>query len=193
MDVFHVIQRGSRLVLGPVIGAVLVLVAPTVAAQSQSNQPAALAGASQGFSLDYGYHSKYQRYGLAYETAPLWSHSFSRSGHIDLSLSMGAGYWQADNRHPDSLWDFALVPTVRWWPGDTYFLEAGVGPTYISRTDFAGKELSTRFQFTTHVGGGMVVNDVHQFGLRWTHVSNAGIKRPNPGLDLIQANYTYRF
>ncbi|WP_397473865.1 acyloxyacyl hydrolase [Pusillimonas sp.] len=153
----------------------------------------ATATPGQGFSLQYGYHSKYQRFGLAYETPPLWTYPFENSGRLDLSVELGAGYWKADRRDPDSMWQVAVVPVVRWWPGDTYYFELGVGPSLLSRAHFAGKELSTRFQFTSHIGGGIVVDEVHRFGLRYTHVSNASIKTPNPGLDLIEASYTYQF
>lgn len=161
--------------------------------QQADTSPGAMAAPGQGFSLQYGYNSKYQRFGLAYETSPLWSHAFENSGQLHLSLELGAGYWKADRHDPDSMWHISAVPMVRWWPADTYYLELGVGPSLLSRTNFAGKELSTRFQFTSHVGAGFVVNDVHRFGLRYTHVSNASIKTPNPGLDLIEASYTYRF
>lgn len=146
----------------------------------------------QGFSLQYGYHSKYQRFGLAYETPRLWSHAFDNS-RLDLSVELGVGYWKADRHEPDNMWQVAVVPMLRWWPEDTYYFELGVGPSLLSRAHFAGKELSTRFQFSSHIGGGIVVDDVHRFGLRYTHVSNASIKRPNPGLDLIEASYTYQF
>lgn len=149
---------------------------------------------AQGFALQYGYHTKYQRLGLAYETPALWSHTFTNNGRIDLSVELSAGYWKAkQNREPDTMWQLSAVPMLRWWPGDTYYLEIGAGPSYISRTHFAGKELSTRLQFMSHVGGGFVINDVHRFGLRYSHVSNASIKTPNPGLDLIEASYTYQF
>ncbi|HUH86441.1 MAG TPA: acyloxyacyl hydrolase [Pusillimonas sp.] len=200
MGVPQVVERGLRLTLGSLLVlAALTLLGTSAVAQTQmagsslQTPLAATQAPGQGLALSYGYYSRYQRFGLTYATAPLWSHAFTNNGRLDLNVDFGVGYWKADNRHPDSMWDMAIVPTLRWWPGSTYYFEAGLGPTLISRTDFAGKELSTRFQFTTHVGGGFVVNGAHRFGLRWTHVSNAGIKRPNPGLDLVEAHYTYHF
>lgn len=179
--------------------AALALSLSSVPAYAQTGQHAGAphmvssAAPGQGFSLQYGYHSRYQRFGLAYETAPLWSYQFQNNGRVDLGVEFGAGYWKADRKDPDSMWQVAIVPMLRWWPEDTYYFELGVGPSLLSRAHFAGKELSTRFQFSSHIGGGIVVNDVHRFGLRYTHVSNASIKRPNPGLDLIEASYTYQF
>ena len=176
------------------VGLAFCLFAATSAnAQQSESFRSTSAEPGQGFSLQYGYNSKYQRFGLAYETAPLWSYGFESNGRIDLSLELGAGYWKADRHDPDSMWHISAVPMLRWWPGEAYYLEVGVGPSLLSRSQFAGKQLSTRFQFTSHIGGGFIVNDVHRFGLRYTHVSNASIKTPNPGLDLIEATYTYQF
>lgn len=177
--------------------AALALAMSAVPAHAQSASGAggryAASTPGQGFSLQYGYNSKYQRFGLAYETPSLWTYPFQNSGRLDLSVELGAGYWKARRGEPDSMWQVAAVPILRWWPRDTYYFELGVGPSLLSRAHFADKELSTRFQFTSHIGGGFVINDVHRFGLRYTHVSNASIKRPNPGLDLFEASYTYQF
>lgn len=193
MNSHSIARLGARLASGSVLATALVLAALALPAQSQSVQTNRSASEGPGLSLQYGYHAKYQRIGLAYETPELWNYSFTNYGRIGLGVEFGAGYWKADSSDPDSLWHFSVVPLVRWWPGETYYLEAGVGPSLLSRTRFAGKNLSTRFQFTSHIGGGFLVNDVHRFGLRYTHVSNASIKRPNPGLDLIEATYTYQF
>ncbi|TFL15443.1 acyloxyacyl hydrolase [Pusillimonas caeni] len=187
----HASMRVARIAPPSILAVALALALPAAPAWSQTAAHAPTPG--QGFSLQYGYHAKYQRFGLAYETPSLWRHDFANDSHIDLGVEFGAGYWKADNRDPDSMWQVAVVPVLRWWPQDTYYLELGVGPSLLSRAHFAGKELSTRFQFTSHIGGGFVINDVHRFGVRYTHVSNASIKRPNPGLDLIEASYTYQF
>ena len=188
--------RTARLMAPSILAVALACGLTATPAQSQTPQgplDARAATPGQGFSLQYGYHPNYQRFGLAYETPSLWRYDFTNDGHVDLGVEFGASYWKADNRDPDTMWQVAIVPMLRWWPQDTYYLELGVGPSLLSRAHFAGKELSTRFQFTSHVGGGFVVNDVHRFGLRYTHVSNASIKRPNPGLDLFEASYTYQF
>jgi hypothetical protein len=33
----------------------------------------------------------------------------------------------------------------------------------------------------------------HELAVRWVHVSNAGIKKPNPGQDFLQLRYVARF
>ena len=33
----------------------------------------------------------------------------------------------------------------------------------------------------------------HELGIRWVHVSNGGLKEPNPGQDFLQLRYVSRF
>jgi hypothetical protein len=61
------------------------------------------------------------------------------------------------------------------------------------RTDH--KEFSTRFNFYDTIGIGRSFGDhrQHEVSLRWAHVSNAGIKEPNPGENFIQLRYARQF
>ena len=40
---------------------------------------------------------------------------------------------------------------------------------------------------------GFLLTPNNRIGLRYSHFSNASIKRPNPGLDAVQVSYTYQF
>lgn len=163
--------------------------APTVAQSvAQSDSP------DGGFGLRIGYNDNYRRLGLVYETPTWWSHrSDSGWGRLDLGAELEAAYWHSPNRDPDSMWQISATPMLRWWPTDHFFAEIGVGVTALSRTQFAGKQLGSAFQFGNHIGVGTIINDAHRVGVRYSHYSNAGIKRPNPGLDLIQLTYTYQY
>lgn len=144
--------------------------------------------------LQFGYHGSYQRYQLGYETPALWDHDMGDSSKLELTIETAAAHWEASsNRRPSSLWQVAIMPTLRWWWDPRYYAEFGTGPSYISRTWFADKELSTRLQFNSFVGVGMRLGNSHRLGLRYTHVSNASIKRPNPGLNLLELSYSYMF
>jgi len=171
------------------VGTAIVL-AGSFAAQAQT-APGGAPG--QGVSLQAGFNSDYKRLTLAYETPALWSHRFDGGSRLDLSVELAASYWNAKRGAPDTMWQAAATPMLRWWPRDAFYLELGVGPSMLSRSEFGGRELSTRFQFTSHFGTGIVINKAHRLGLRYTHVSNASIKKPNPGLDLVEVAYTYQF
>ena len=76
------------------------------------------------------------------------------------------------------------------------FAEAGIGLSWLDslyRSD--RKQFSTRFNFYDAVGVGMNfgARGEHEIGVRFSHVSNAGIKRPNPGENFLQLRYVRNF
>jgi lipid A 3-O-deacylase len=150
-------------------------------------------GAVGRLGLHYGYNDDYQRLALVYNTPAFWSHRFANdAGRIDLNAELGLAYWDARRGTPTSMWQLSAIPLVRWWPVDTVYLEAGVGPTVLSRSRFAERNLGTRLQFGSHFGVGMHLG-AHRFGLRYSHFSNADIAKDNPGLDLVVLSYSYAF
>jgi len=160
--------------------------------------PAALAqqvGSTGGLGLHWGAGDHYQRVALAYETPSFWQYELSGGwGRLDAVGEFAVAYWSADSaRHPGHLWQFSATPLLRWWPGETFFVEAGIGANGFSRTRFADKTISTAFQFGDHIGVGWQITERSRVGLRYSHFSNAGIKKPNPGLDILQLHYLHRF
>jgi len=172
------------------LAVVLLSMAAAGAAQAQI-RPDSRSGL--GLSLGIGDH--YKRAMLSYETPSLWSYSFSENwGRLDLVGELGVGYWSADgSRDPSHMWQFSATPMFRWWTGERFYLEAGIGANLFSSTRFADKTISTAFQFGDHIGLGFLVTPTSRLGLRYSHFSNASIKRPNPGLNILQLNYTYQF
>jgi hypothetical protein len=92
-----------------------------------------------------------------------------------------------------------LVPMFRLRPSggqSPWFVEGGIG---LSVTDerfvTADKTFSTRWNFSDNlaVGRSFGQQGQHEVSLRWQHTSNAGIKKPNPGLDLVMVRYAARF
>lgn len=152
-------------------------------------------GPQGGVSLHYGVGEHYKRYTLNYETAPIWTTAFGGSwGRLDLTPELGASYWTADgSRSPGNAWQFSAIPMFRWWASERFYIEAGVGATVFTRTRFADKNIGSAFQFGDHIGVGFLLTPNNRIGLRYSHFSNAGIKRPNPGLDTVQVTYTYQF
>jgi hypothetical protein len=63
------------------------------------------------------------------------------------------------------------------------FVENYFGPCYFQRTD--GK-LSGNLQFALNIGAGWRDPDTKsEIGINWKHFSNAGLKQPNVGIDLL--------
>lgn len=148
---------------------------------------------SIGLRIGAGDH--YQRAELAWESPSLWSHRFEGNGsRLDLVGELGAAYWHANgSRDPGSVWQLSAIPFLRWTWAERYYVEAGIGATVFSRTTFADKDISTAFQFGDHIGVGMLLTPRSRLGLRFSHFSNAGIKSPNPGLNILQLNYSLQY
>ena len=111
------------------------------------------------------------------------------------------GYWDAQvgrwngAGHPT---DLSLTPTFRLERKSGYgpYVEGAIGFHYISDKNIAaGKQFSTNFQFGDHVGAGVRFGDKGQYdlGLRLQHLSNAGIKHPNPGINFGIIRFQYHF
>ena len=154
-------------------------------------------GTQGGISVHGGVGDNYDRLGINWETPSVWTYRFGNDwGRLDLTGELGVAYWRADgSRSPGHVWQFNAIPMFRWWIGseERFFIEAGVGATVFSSTRFADENISTAFQFGDHIGTGFLINENNRVGLRYSHFSNASIKRPNPGLDVLQLTYTYQF
>lgn len=164
---------------------------------SSSRPPTAtqLISGAQAVGVRLGHHGDYHSTSLYWQSAPWWSHTLDNDwGRLELLGEIAATYWDARRGHPGSLWQAGFTPTIRWWPSSKpYYLEAGFGPTVISRTRFADRTLSTALQFGSYIGAGVVFNTRHQLGVRFAHYSNARIKQPNHGLNVVQIEYAMRF
>ena len=110
-------------------------------------------------------------------------------------------YWnapQALGGHKN-FWQVGLVPLLRYRFGNgasPLFAEAAIGVTFMDDVYTSRrKTFSTRFQFQDTLGVGMSLGAQrqHEIGLRYSHFSNAGIKKPNPGENFVQLRYAHGF
>lgn len=156
--------------------------------------PAAHAAHAADLSLLWGADKGYHNTTLAVESAPLWTHAL-RNSHLDLTAEVSVGYAQGPaGTSGGSLWHLGLTPFVHWWFAPNTAMEFGIGANVFSGTTIGGKRISTAYQFGDSLGL------MHRFtgspwllGLRFTHYSNADIKRPNPGQDYWQLRIGYTF
>ena len=118
------------------------------------------------------------------------------SGTINFELS--ANYWVFG---PDNTSDknaaFALSPVLTFPMArifDTEILgEFGIGVSLLDDTKFAGKNVSTHYQFEDRLGLIAKLSAKDSINLRYLHYSNAGFKKPNPGLDFVSIGYSHLF
>lgn len=108
--------------------------------------------------------------------------------------------WSA--RESDGRADFdqvGVAPMFRWRSArgaSPWFVEGGIGLVYMDRGFTTPKKhFSTRLNFadTLGVGRNFGARRQHEVTLRFSHFSNAGLKRPNPGQNLLRVKYAYLF
>lgn len=128
---------------------------------------------------------------------------FGRSLLLRGRWEVALGRWRAEIGDRDIAWawitQLSAVPNLRLSSADSvggWYAEAGIGPSlllpiYRSRE----RRFSTKFNFQDHLSVGYVWGrrGEHDLGLRIDHYSNAGIRKPNPGVDLFSLRYAYRF
>ncbi|WP_028605871.1 acyloxyacyl hydrolase [Ottowia thiooxydans] len=76
------------------------------------------------------------------------------------------------------------------------FGEFSIGVRLLSHTRISPDHpLSSAFQFSDQIGAGYQWGPQGRstLGVRYTHLSNAGIKKPNPGINFTQVYYRHRF
>lgn len=85
---------------------------------------------------------------------------------------------------------------LRWHPAQghsRWFTEAGTGLVWHSRHYASDdKYFSTRYNFASHLGVGRNFGPQgrHTLALRVQHISNAGVKHPNPGDNFLLVRYS---
>jgi hypothetical protein len=175
------------------------LAASLAAAAMLAAQPAA---AVDGISLEAGTgdETDMARVGVQWKWRSRWfaTGNWHLGGYWDLQ----AGYWKGHSGAGGntSLIDLGLTPVFRVQQTSlspvSPYVEAAIGFHYLSRKRIhAGKTFSTNFQFGDHVGAGIRFGERARYdlGVRVQHLSNGGIKHPNPGINFAQLRFQYHF
>jgi hypothetical protein len=144
-----------------------------------------------------------QQSGYSLTAGLLWPWSWRRDfGHTELSGVTEAyvSHWSArgeSQRH--GFTQVGLLPVIRMRLDagrSPWFLEGGIGLSYMDNLyRRQNKEFSTRFNFVDVVGVGRNLDPDRrrEVSLRFSHISNGGIKEPNPGENFLQLRYAFLF
>jgi lipid A 3-O-deacylase len=92
--------------------------------------------------------------------------------------------------------DVGITPVFRLQrnSGTGPYIEAGVGAHLLSdQYNNNGRRLSGNFQFGDHVGVGYIFANRVDIGVKIQHFSNAGIRKPNDGVNFAVARVSYAF
>ena len=112
------------------------------------------------------------------------------SGFYDLSLIQ----WNYDE---SKIYGLSISPVFEYYfktkiQGIVPFINFGIGASFISKRSVDNKKFSTHFQFEDRIGMG-VLTKKYKLSVNYFHYSNADIKKPNDGMDIILLNYVYKF
>ncbi|MBS3797889.1 acyloxyacyl hydrolase [Pseudoalteromonas sp. BDTF-M6] len=178
----------KSLILVTLTGALSLV--PLAAAQAQE-------APRQGYTLHYiqgegdvqGIKLGYQYY--------LSDYLPERFNNVEMFFESSVNFWRyGDNNDYDHNFVVALTPVFQYpitqYRGHPLLFEFGIGFSLLDDTQFAGKDVSTHYQFEDRIGVVYKLGNA-EFGLRYLHYSNAGFESPNPGLDFISLSYSRSF
>jgi lipid A 3-O-deacylase len=149
----------------------------------------------EGGSAEHGTRSATAGLVWPWDWQDTW-HNAQVSGITEAYLSEWSAREIGDRRSFTQLGVLPLL-RIRFRGGASpWFVEGGIGASVTSPVyHTATKQFSTSFNFVDVVGIGRSLDAEHrhELGLRLQHVSNADIKKPNPGENFLQLRYGFAF
>lgn len=129
-----------------------------------------------------------------------WDSKWLQAGnwHMGGYWDLQAGQWSGSGKN--TITDVGLTPVFRYQQtvpsGISPYVEGAIGFHLIQPVRLeADRGFSTAFQFGDHVGVGARFGERGRYdlGLRYQHLSNAGIKKPNNGINFTQVRFQVHF
>ena len=121
-------------------------------------------------------------------------------GEVTASTEAFATHWNAKGRAGrEAYTELGFVPLARYrfsQGRSPWFIEGGIGVSLLdSELRTPHKQMSTAFNFYDVLAAGRSFGaDMrHEISLRMTHLSNGGVKEPNPGENFLRLRYALRF
>ncbi|WP_419792503.1 acyloxyacyl hydrolase [Pseudomonas citronellolis] len=106
----------------------------------------------------------------------------------------GYTYWEGDKTSDNHSLSLAPVFVYEFSGGALKpYVEVGIGIAAFGRTRLEDKQLGSAFQFEDRLGTGLRFAGGHELGIRAIHYSNAGIKKPNDGVESYSLYYRRSF
>ena len=102
----------------------------------------------------------------------------------------GYTYWEGDKKSNNH--SLSVSPVfVYEFNGERVkpYVEAGIGVAAFRHTRIENRNLSTSLQFEDRLGVGLRLRN-QTLGLRAVHYSNAGLKKPNDGIEMYSMHYS---
>ena len=140
---------------------------------------------SEGLTYGYGISKNdvnIIRFGFRMDTHTL---SVDKVGKLAGYIEASVNFWEGD----ENMYVLAISPVFAYYFGPKSwglhpYLEAGIGFSYVSKTEINDRTLTSHFQFEDRLGLGIRTRRV-DYNFRYLHYSNANFKVPNEGMDML--------
>jgi len=138
------------------------------------------------FTIGLGENKGTIRKGIGYEveTKPWANTNFSLVPTFEIARL---------HRLDQNVWQVSAVPYLRYSWSNGVYADVGIGVSFFNHTQLADRNISTAFQFSDNIGIGYRLGPNTTIAYRYSHYSNGGIKRPNPGLDVQSLIISHKF
>ena len=177
-------MNGYRIASGAALAILLGFSRPAVAADSL------LFEVGRSFGRDH--NIEISRLGFAWDWRRQWAPmpGWTLGGYWETSV----GQWRSVGEvSPHVTWDISAGPVLHLsrtgGEGVKPYLEAGFGVHWLSSREFSDAlRTGTSYQFGSALGAGLRFGEGGRFdlGLRVRHLSNAGIRKPNWGVNVAE-------
>jgi len=128
------------------------------------------------------------RLGLRKSFQSSWWHS--DLGALSGYWAAGYTYWDGDKKTSNHSLSVSPVFVYEFNAARIKpYIEAGIGVAAFRHTRVEQRDLSTAFQFKDRIGVGLGYRN-QRLGLSAIHYSNAGIKKPNDGINTYSLHYS---
>jgi len=130
------------------------------------------------------------RLGLRKDFDAKWAKS--SVGYFSGYWELSANYW---NWKSESNFGIALSPVFAYYfdLGDFKpYVEGGIGGSWWSKTHIKNRNIGSHLHFEDRIGAGVRYKNL-DFSFRYMHYSNAGLVKPNNGIDIFIGSISYKF
>ncbi len=115
-------------------------------------------------------------------------------GYLSGYFEMGVSHWKKSG---DDINGLSFAPVAAYYfrtflPDVLLYLEGGIGAICIDDYHIGSRNLSTNFLFEDRIGVGLRIRSADA-NLRFLHYSNASVRGPNDGLDVILGTLSWHF
>jgi lipid A 3-O-deacylase len=148
-----------------------------------------------GVSFGYGFwNNNIDIYRLAFQKAYGVEWFKRESSYLSGFFELSFNYWEYGS---DNIYGLALSPVFAYYYGKSTdfvrpYIAGGIGVALISDNHIRNRNLGSNFQFEDRIGIGAAIGRFDA-GCFYFHYSNAGLKLPNEGMDMIVTSLSLKF